>query len=99
MAAHPYLSTFRALPQVIFVADLKGDPLFLHAFTGVTYKLTFARERTAILLSEQIPAISITAAVTSVPGKPEAAAELMLTHDAAARLVRALQLESSRLNP
>lgn len=94
---HPFLSAFQSLPQVIFVADLKGDSLFVHAFTGTTYKLGTTLERTGMLASEKVPAITLTTAVAQAPGKTDPATELMLTRDAAARLIKALQLEASRL--
>lgn len=94
---HPFMTSFQALPQVIFVSDLKGDPLFVHAFTGTTYKLVMALERTGMLASEKVPAISLTCPVTIAAGKPESAAELVLSRDAAARLIRALQLEGQKL--
>lgn len=94
---HPFISAFQQLPQLIFVADLKGESLFVHAFTGTTYKLGTATERTGMISSEKVPSITLTCAVTSAPGKTDPATELVLTRDAAARLIKALQLEGKRL--
>ena len=41
----------------------------LHAFTGTTYKLGTALERTGMLASEKVPAITLTTAVAQAPGK------------------------------
>lgn len=94
---HPFLTAFQSMPQVIYVADIKGDALFVHAFTGTTYKLGTTLERTGMLASEKVPSIGLTCAVTPAPGKADAATELLLTRDAAARLIKALQLEATRL--
>lgn len=94
---HPLIPAFQALPQVAFVAEVKGEPLFVHAFTAATYRLTHVNERTGVISSERIPAIAMTVNFLPPGGKGEPTTEVVLTRQAGHKVLSALQLEAACL--